>query len=116
MDVGYNRYAAGATIQVLLFSVLAVEIKRKCPAIHTVLEIVGARWGTTAHLVFLFFCIATNLIVTAMLILGGVSFFSCGNTMMCTDVTNMTQFVRDVCTHTTNIYLHIRKYMQVLLL
>jgi Na+/proline symporter len=66
-----NRYAAGATIQVLLFSVLAVEIKRKCPAIHTVLEIVLARWGTAAHLVFLFFCCITNLIVTAMLILGG---------------------------------------------
>jgi Na+/proline symporter len=67
------RYAAGATIQVLLFSVLAVEIKRKCPAIHTVLEIVLARWGTAAHLVFLFFCCITNMIVTAMLILGGLS-------------------------------------------
>lgn len=65
------RYAAGATIQVLLFSVLAVEIKRKCPAIHTVLEIILARWGTPAHLVFMFFCCITNLIVTAMLILGG---------------------------------------------
>lgn len=66
-------YAAGATIQVLLFSVLAIEIKRKCPSIHTVLEIVLARWGTTAHIVFLFFCIMTNFIVTAMLILGGAA-------------------------------------------
>jgi SSS family transporter len=66
-------YAAGATIQVLLFSVLAIEIKRKCPSIHTVLEIVLARWGTAAHLVFLFFCIMTNFIVTAMLILGGAA-------------------------------------------
>ena len=44
-------YAAGATIQVLLFAVLAVEIKRKCPSIHTILEVVGIRWGTAAHLV-----------------------------------------------------------------
>eukprot|EP00285_Hemiselmis_virescens_P008888 CAMPEP_0173392260 /NCGR_PEP_ID=MMETSP1356-20130122/18847_1 /TAXON_ID=77927 ORGANISM="Hemiselmis virescens, Strain PCC157" /NCGR_SAMPLE_ID=MMETSP1356 /ASSEMBLY_ACC=CAM_ASM_000847 /LENGTH=820 /DNA_ID=CAMNT_0014350007 /DNA_START=20 /DNA_END=2482 /DNA_ORIENTATION=- len=66
-------YAAGATIQVLLFSILAIEIKRKCPSIHTVLEVVLARWGTPAHLVFLFFCIMTNFIVTAMLILGGAA-------------------------------------------
>jgi SSS family transporter len=64
-------YASGATIQVLLFAVLAVEIKRKCPAIHTALEIVHARWGTPAHIIFLGFMFLTNLIVTSMLILGG---------------------------------------------
>jgi Na+/proline symporter len=37
-------YAAGATVQVLLFAVLAVEIKRKAPTTHTCLEIVKARW------------------------------------------------------------------------
>lgn len=64
---------AGATIQVLLFAVLAVEIKRKAPTTHTCLEIVKARWGTTAHMVFLVFCLLTNIIVTSMLILGGAS-------------------------------------------
>ena len=52
---------------------LAVEIKRKAPTVHTVLEIVKARWGLPAHKVFLFFCFATNIIVTAMLILGGAA-------------------------------------------
>jgi Na+/proline symporter len=66
-------YASGATIQVLLFAILAIEIKRKCPAIHTMLEIVLCRWGTTAHMVFLFFGLLTCLIVTAMLILGGAA-------------------------------------------
>ena len=66
-------YAAGATIQVLLFAILAIEIKRKCPAIHTMLEIVQARWGPPAHLTFLFFGLLTCLIVTAMLILGGAA-------------------------------------------
>lgn len=55
----------------LLFAILAVEIKRKAPTTHTCLEIVKARWGTTAHLVFLVFCLITNIIVTSMLILGG---------------------------------------------
>ena len=64
-------YASGATIQVLLFAVLAVEIKRKCPAIHTALEVVHARWGTGPHIVFLVFMFICNIIVTSMLILGG---------------------------------------------
>lgn len=64
-------YASGATIQVLLFGVMAIEIKRKAPHAHTVCEIVKARWGTAAHLVFLTFCFLTNIIVTAMLLLGG---------------------------------------------
>ncbi|KAG9131565.1 hypothetical protein Leryth_015123 [Lithospermum erythrorhizon] len=64
-------YASGATIQVLLFGVMAIEIKRKAPHAHTVCEIVKARWGTAAHLVFLAFCLMTNIIVTAMLLLGG---------------------------------------------
>lgn len=31
----------------------------------------GCRWGTSAHIVFLVFCFMTNIIVTAMLLLGG---------------------------------------------
>ncbi|PIA50411.1 hypothetical protein AQUCO_01300863v1 [Aquilegia coerulea] len=64
-------YASGATIQVLLFGIMAIEIKRKAPHAHTVCEIVRARWGTAAHIVFLCFCFMTNIIVTAMLLLGG---------------------------------------------
>ncbi|XP_043688236.1 urea-proton symporter DUR3-like [Telopea speciosissima] len=64
-------YASGATIQVLLFGVMAIEIKRKAPNAHTVCEVVKARWGTKAHIVFLCFCFMTNILVTAMLLLGG---------------------------------------------
>ena len=63
-------YASGATIQVLLFGILAIEIKRKCPTAHTMCEIVKARWPE-AHSTFLFFGFSANLIVTSMLILGG---------------------------------------------
>eukprot|EP00891_Asterochloris_glomerata_P004751 jgi/Astpho2/4751/Aster-00301 len=66
-------YAAGATIQIILFGILAVQIKMKAPSAHTVLEIVHARWGTAGHLVFFFFCFLTNIIVSAMLILGGAA-------------------------------------------
>jgi Na+/proline symporter len=64
-------YAAGASVQVMLFSMLAVAVKRHAPTAHTLLEIVQARWGTVAHLVFMFFACVTNLLVSAMLVLGG---------------------------------------------
>lgn len=66
-------YASGATIQVLLFGILAIQVKRYCPNAHTICEIIDARWGATAHKVFLFFCFLTNIIVSSMLILGGAA-------------------------------------------
>ncbi|CAJ1955663.1 unnamed protein product [Cylindrotheca closterium] len=66
-------YASGATIQVILFGVLAISLKRVAPSAHTVCEIVNARWGRTAHKTFLFFCFCANLIVTSMLLLGGAA-------------------------------------------
>lgn len=66
-------YASGATIQVILFGVLAISLKRIAPSAHTVCEIVNARWGKTAHKTFLFFCFCANLIVTSMLLLGGAA-------------------------------------------
>ncbi|KAJ7035211.1 urea transporter [Mycena alexandri] len=64
-------YGAGATIQVLLFAMIAAKLKLNAPYAHTWLEIVGVRWGRTAHLVFMFFGFATNIIVSSMLVLGG---------------------------------------------
>ncbi|KAF7377971.1 Urea transporter [Mycena sanguinolenta] len=64
-------YGSGATIQVLLFAMIAAKLKMNAPYAHTWLEVVGARWGKTAHLVFMFFGLATNIIVSSMLVLGG---------------------------------------------
>lgn len=64
-------YGAGATIQVLLFAMLSAKLKMNAPNAHTWLEIVYARWGKAAHLTFMFFGLSTNVIVSAMLCLGG---------------------------------------------
>lgn len=64
-------YAAGAAVQVLLFGVIAIELKRKAPNSHTFLEIIRVRFGNSAHKVFLGFALLTNMIVSAMLVLGG---------------------------------------------
>jgi len=64
-------YASGATIQILLFAMIASKLKQHAPHCHTYLEIIRARWGAVAHITFLFFGLATNIIVSTMLILGG---------------------------------------------
>lgn len=66
-------YAAGASIQVILFSILAIELKRKAPMTHTFTEMINVRYGRHAHKVFLFFGLLTNTLVTAMLVLGGAA-------------------------------------------
>ncbi len=49
------------------------NVKARAPQAHTLLEVVRARWGYTAHKVFFFFAITTNVIVTAMELLGSAS-------------------------------------------
>jgi Na+/proline symporter len=66
-------YASGATIQILLFGILAIELKRRAPRCHTVCELALVRWGTTAHKTFIFFTFLTSTIVTSMLLLGGAA-------------------------------------------
>lgn len=64
-------YASGATVQVLLFATLAIELKRKSPNAHTFLEVIKARYGPTTHAVYITFGLVTNILVTAMLLTGG---------------------------------------------
>lgn len=59
-------YASGATVQILLFATLAIEMKRRAPNAHTFLEVIRARYGVYAHLVFTVFALMTNVLVTAM--------------------------------------------------
>ncbi|OJJ75066.1 hypothetical protein ASPBRDRAFT_119717 [Aspergillus brasiliensis CBS 101740] len=64
-------YASGATVQIILFATLAIELKRRAPNAHTFLEALRARYGTVVHVVFIVFCLMTNILVTAMLLTGG---------------------------------------------
>ncbi|KAL9938387.1 hypothetical protein V8E36_003010 [Tilletia maclaganii] len=64
-------YAAGATLQVLLFAAIAAKLKINAPFASTYLQVIRARWGNFAHRVFCVFALATNTLVSAMLIVGG---------------------------------------------
>ncbi|KAK6613317.1 sodium symporter family protein [Botrytis cinerea] len=69
-------YASGATVQILLFATIAIELKRRAPNAHTFLEVIKARYGVHAHIVFTVFGLMTNILVTAMLLTGGAAVVS----------------------------------------
>ena len=66
-------YAAGATIPLLFFSILAFKVKKITNGEYTFTQIIDKRLGTSAHKVFVFFALMTNTIVTSMLVLGGAA-------------------------------------------
>jgi SSS family transporter len=86
-------YAAGASIQVILFAILAIELKRKAPMTHTFPEMLYVRFGRHPHKVFLLFGLMTNTIVTAMLLLGGAAVI---NSLTGVDIT-LAAFLIPVC-------------------
>jgi len=62
--------------QIAGFSVLAISAKRRSPHAHTLLELVRARYGTIAHLVYMVLCLLTNLIATINMSLGSAATIS----------------------------------------
>lgn len=53
-------YASGATVQILLFATLAIQLKRRAPNAHTFLEVARARYGMGVHIVFIVFGLMTS--------------------------------------------------------
>ncbi|XP_061180272.1 uncharacterized protein LOC133188802 [Saccostrea echinata] len=66
-------YAAGASIQMLLFSMVSVQLKIRAPGAKTFLQVIKARFGSRTHKIYCAFALMTNVIVTAMLMLGGAA-------------------------------------------
>jgi len=64
-------YAAGATVQILMFAILACKTKQNAPYCHTYLEIIQVRYGKLAHIIYVFFALVTNVLVSSQLLLGG---------------------------------------------
>ena len=52
-------------------AVIANELKYKAPHAHTMLELVYVRWGRAAHIVYFFFAVLTNLLVSLSMLQGG---------------------------------------------
>lgn len=60
-------------MQITLFSLIAIQMKRKAPNLHTHLEMLRLRYGTLGHLTFLFFALATNILVVSSILVGAAA-------------------------------------------
>ncbi|KAI0691691.1 Na+/solute symporter [Earliella scabrosa] len=66
-------YGVGGTIQLAIFAMVAAKVKMNANGAHTFLEIVKARFGTGAHLLFTFYAFLCILVVCGSLLLGGAA-------------------------------------------
>jgi len=66
-------YAGGATIQIIIFSILSIMLKTRAPGAKTFLQVIKARFGKKTHLVFCTFAFFTNLIVMMSLTIAGTA-------------------------------------------
>ena len=60
----------------MLFSVAAIELKRRAPKAQTFLQLVRVRYGTTTHLLFSSYSLVYQLLTTVSLLVGGSSVYS----------------------------------------
>ncbi|KAF2763883.1 hypothetical protein EJ03DRAFT_283216 [Teratosphaeria nubilosa] len=69
-------FVSGATVQILLYAIMAIELKRRAPRVNTILEALRVRFGKSTHLVFFAYGVSVQILVTAALLLGGSAAFS----------------------------------------
>ncbi|KAL3420531.1 sodium symporter family protein [Phlyctema vagabunda] len=69
-------YGAGASVQILLFSVAAIELKRKAPNAQTFLQIAKHRYGAPAHITLSCYSLLYQVITTVSLLVGGSAVFN----------------------------------------
>ena len=73
---GAYYYGGGACIQIFIFTVVAVEFKRRAPGAHTFLEISKIRYGTAGHLVQIGYSTLFQIILCVSILVGGASVFT----------------------------------------
>lgn len=69
-------YGAGASVQIIFFSMLALEIKKKAPNCHTYQEVVRTRYGAPTHIVSVVYSTIQMVCYTTNLLINGSSIFS----------------------------------------
>ncbi|XP_021364349.1 uncharacterized protein LOC110457411 isoform X2 [Mizuhopecten yessoensis] len=64
-------YAVGVIINIFIFPIFSVHFKTRAPGAKTYLQIIYARYGMKAHIVFCCFALVTNLVIMTALLLAG---------------------------------------------
>jgi urea-proton symporter len=66
-------WANGQSVMICMFAWLAIQAKRRVPNAHTLLEIIRARYGTVAHILWIVLCIINNLLIFSSMIVGAAA-------------------------------------------
>ncbi|KAJ6008218.1 hypothetical protein N7540_012194 [Penicillium herquei] len=69
-------YGAGSSVQILLFSIVAIELKRKAPGAQTFLQCAKYRYGAPAHIVLTCYSLLFQCLTTVALLVGGGAVFN----------------------------------------
>ncbi|XP_033744065.1 LOW QUALITY PROTEIN: uncharacterized protein LOC117329942 [Pecten maximus] len=64
-------YGVGVIINIFIFPVFSVHFKTRAPGAKTYLQIIHARFGKQAHIVFCCFALVTNLVIMTAVLLAG---------------------------------------------
>ncbi|CAH1793375.1 unnamed protein product [Owenia fusiformis] len=79
-------YAVGVVTNVILFPLLSVHFKTRAPGAKTFLQVIYARFGSSAHIVSTFFALVTNMVILTCLILAGTATFTSTAQSMSTEL------------------------------
>ncbi|KAJ5701941.1 hypothetical protein N7488_009489 [Penicillium malachiteum] len=69
-------YGAGASVQILLFYIVAIELKRKAPGAQTFLQCAKHRYGAPAHILLTCYSLLFQCLSTVALLVGGGAVFN----------------------------------------
>lgn len=63
-------WANGQSVMICFFGFLAIQAKLRAPNAHTLLELIKVRYGTIAHILWIFLCLLNNLFNFTSMIVG----------------------------------------------
>ncbi|KAI0727414.1 Sodium:solute symporter family-domain-containing protein [Fomitopsis betulina] len=73
---GAYFYGAGACIQIFVFAVSAIELKRRAPGAHTFMEVSKLRYGTAGHWIQIIYSTMYQIINCVNILVGGSEVFA----------------------------------------
>ncbi|XP_035829821.1 uncharacterized protein LOC101856160 [Aplysia californica] len=68
-------YSISIIFSIMLFPLLSLQFKTRAPGAKTYLQLIKARFGARTHILYCVFALATNVIITATLIVAGAALF-----------------------------------------
>lgn len=73
---GAYFYGAYAIVQIFVFAIAAIELKRRAPGAHTVLEVTRVRYGAVGHGTQIFYSTLRQIFNSVNILIGGSAVFT----------------------------------------